>query len=390
MFAMLSVFRKEMTDHLRDRRSIVLSMIYPLLGSLFLGMMFHFIGAGIGTRAHDQAPLKVPIVNPDGAPDLVRFLEGRGATIQRVSADPRGYVSGGWGAFALILPERPASGGQLPLPVRVISNPWNLKSTVETGRLIEYLNQYQRERVLGRLDAAGISADTLNVIDLTYENIGRAVGPAVLLLSMVPPFLIFTLFTGGMQVALESLSGERERGSFEVLMVNPVTREQVLIGKLGAASVFTLLALAVQIITLGVIFKSLPPESLGLIAPPDPLRLAIIGWLCLPLVFFAASMQLLISGATRSLKEAQTYLGLFPLIPGAAGMVLAFAPVNAGPLLASIPTFGQSVLMGRIIRDEAIDLVSVGITVVSTLIVTALLLYIGFRLFRREVILFPR
>ena len=120
----------------------------------------------------------MPIVNPDGAPDLVRFLKGRGAAIQRVSGDPRGFVSGGWGAFALILPERPASGGQLPLPVRVISNPWNFKSTVETGRLIEYLNQYQRERVRGRLDAAGISADTLNVIDLTYENIGRAVGPA--------------------------------------------------------------------------------------------------------------------------------------------------------------------------------------------------------------------
>jgi len=81
MFAMLSVFRKEMTDHLRDRRSIVLSMIYPLLGSLFLGMMFYFIGAGIGTRGHDQAPLKVPIVNPEGAPDLVRFLRDRGATL---------------------------------------------------------------------------------------------------------------------------------------------------------------------------------------------------------------------------------------------------------------------------------------------------------------------
>ena len=115
-----------------------------------------------------------------------------------------------------------------------------------------------------------------------------------------------------------------------------------------------------------------------------------MGSLCLPLVFLAASMQLLISGATRSMKEAQTYLGLLPLVPGAAGMVLAFAPVNAGPLLASIPTFGQTVLMGRIIRDEAIDLVSIGITVVSTLIATALLLYIGFRLFRREVILFPR
>ena len=260
MFAMLSVFRKEMVDHLRDRRSIVLSMIYPLLGSLFLGMMFFFIGAGMGTRAHDQAPLKVPIVNPDGAPDLVRFLEGRGATIQHISADPRGFVSGGRGAFALILPERPAASGQAPLPVRMISNPWNFKSIVETGRLIEYLNQYQRERVRGRLAAAGISPDTLNVIDLTQENIGRAVGPAVFLLSMIPPFLIFTLFTGGMHVAVNSLSGERERGSFEALMVNPVTREQVLIGKLGAATVFTLLALAVQIFALWVILNSCRPN----------------------------------------------------------------------------------------------------------------------------------
>src|SRR4051794_18810972 len=86
----------------------------------------------------------------------------------------------------------------------------------------------------------------------------------------------------------------------------------------------------------------------------------------------------------------QTYLGLFPLIPGAAGMVLAFAPVNAGPLLTAIPTFGQTILMARVIRDEALDLASIGITVASTLIATALLLYIGFRLFRREVILFPR
>src|SRR5690242_290499 len=105
MFATLSVFRKEMIDHLRDRRSVLLSMIYPLLWPLLLGMMFIFIGAGVGTRAHDQAPLKVPIVNPDGAPDLVRFLEDRGATIQSVPADPRGFVSGGRGAFAVILPE---------------------------------------------------------------------------------------------------------------------------------------------------------------------------------------------------------------------------------------------------------------------------------------------
>lgn len=390
MSAILSVFRKEMTDHLRDRRSILVSLIYPLLGPLLLGMMFLVVGTGMGTQVHDRAQLNVPTVNPQSAPDLVRFLENRGATIQNVSVDPRGFVSEGRGAFVLILPESPGTSGHSPLPIRLISNPSNYNGIVATSRLLEHLNEYQRERVRERLDAAGISADTLNVINLTQENIGRAIGPAVLLLSMIPPLLLFNLFTGGVHVALDSLSGERERGSFEALMVNPVTREQVLSGKLGAVAAFTLMALAVQTVAFAIILNYVPAEALGLIAPPDLSRLAVVVSLCLPLVFLAASMQLLISATTRSVKEAQIYLGLLPMVPGSAGIALALTPVSAGPLLAAIPMFGQTVVMGRIFRNEVIDFAFVGITVVSTLVATGLLLYVGFRLFQREEILFPR
>jgi sodium transport system permease protein len=76
MFAMLTVFRKEMVDHLRDGRSILISMIYPLMGPLLLGVMFFTM------RVNEGAPLVVPVVNPESAPDLVRFLESRGATMQ--------------------------------------------------------------------------------------------------------------------------------------------------------------------------------------------------------------------------------------------------------------------------------------------------------------------
>lgn len=388
MSAILTVFRKEMVDHLRDRRSILVAMIYPLMGPLLLGLMFFFVGGTM--RVSDGAPLVVPIVHAESAPDLVRFLERQGATLQPLPEDARGLVLGGWVPLALILPERldPALGG--PLAVRLITNPSRFDSIVATGRVVELLNVYQRETLRGRLSAAGLPAEMMNVLDIAQENIGRAAGPAVILLTMIPPFLIFTLFTGGVHVALDATSGERERGSFEPLMMNPVTRVQVLTGKLGAAIVFTLMALAVQALAFWVMLHSVPSESLGLIAPPGALRLALVVSVCLPLVVLAAATQLLISAATRSMKEAQTYLGLLPLVPGLAGMVLALAPVNARPLLAAIPTFGQTLLMGQLVRSEAVSMGFIGITALATLVATGLLLLLGFRLYEREEILFPQ
>src|SRR5271155_1761949 len=109
MPAILTVFRKEMVDHLRDGRSILVSMIYPLMGPMLLGLMFLFVGGGM--RVTDGAPLVVPIVHGDSAPDLVRFLENEGATMRKLVGDARSLVLGGRAAFALILPERigPAS-----------------------------------------------------------------------------------------------------------------------------------------------------------------------------------------------------------------------------------------------------------------------------------------
>jgi len=388
MPAILTVFRKEMVDHLRDKRSILISMIYPLMGPLLLGLMFSFAGGTM--RVKDAAPLVVPIVHPESAPDLVRFLEESGATIQQLWQDARVLVQGGWAPFALILPDEPAATRQGPLAVQLISNPSRFDSIVATGRVVEMLNTYQKETLRSRLSAAGLPAEVINVLDIKQENIGRAAGPAVIFLTMIPPFMIFTLFTGGVHVALDSTTGERERGAFEPLLMNPVTRFQVLSGKLGAAIAFTLMALAVQGVGFWVMLHSVPRESLGLIAPPGALRLMLVVSVCLPLVVLAAATQLLISSVTRSMKEAQTYLGLLPLIPGLAGMVLALAPVNARPLLAAIPTFGETLLMGQLVRGEGVSWIFIAITALATLVVTGLLLWLGFRLYEREEILFPQ
>jgi sodium transport system permease protein len=388
MSAILTVFKKEMVDHLRDGRSILVSMIYPLMGPLLLGLMFFFVGGSM--RLSDTGPLVVPIVNGESAPDLMRFLEKEGARVQPLWGDARSLVVGGRVAFALILPERPNPTPESPFAVRLLTNPSRVDSIVTTSRVVELLHTYQRETLGERLRTAGLSADMMDVLDIAQENIGRAAGPAIILLTMIPPFLIFTLFTGGVHVALDTTSGERERGSFEPLMMNPVRRYEVLAGKLGAVIVFTLMALASQIVAFWVMLHVVPKESLGLVAPPDVLRLLLVVSVCLPLVVLAAATQLLISAVTRSMKEAQTYLGLLPLVPGLAGMVLALAPVRAQPLLAAIPTFGQTLLMGQLVRSETVSVVFIGITAVATLIATGLLLLLGFRLYEREGILFPQ
>ena len=105
MSAILTVFRKEMKDHLRDRRSILIAMIYPLMGPLLLGLMFAFVGGGM--RVNEGAPLVVPVVNAESAPDLVGYLERQGATIEPLQGNVWAMVSGGWLSFALVLPDRP-------------------------------------------------------------------------------------------------------------------------------------------------------------------------------------------------------------------------------------------------------------------------------------------
>src|ERR1044071_7352660 len=93
MSAILVVFRKETVDHLRDGRSILISMIYPLMGPLLLGVMFLFVGGSM--RVSDTGPLVVPIVHAESAPDLVRFLEGEGAIMRHLPGGARGLVLGG-------------------------------------------------------------------------------------------------------------------------------------------------------------------------------------------------------------------------------------------------------------------------------------------------------
>jgi sodium transport system permease protein len=395
MLTILVVFAKEVIDHMRDRRSILVAMIYPLLGPLLLGLLFTFVGSRLNPHgptdpAGRPTPVAAWVVHRAGAPDLAHYLEAHGVTLRDGPADPAGAVQRSELPFVLVFPRQAAANDKDPLEVRLVTNPSRFDSIMATGRIVDLLHAYDRDRTAAKLRAAGVPESLLTSLRIVAQNVGNASSLAVTMFSMIPPFVMFTLFIGGVHVILDSTNGERERGSFEPLMINPVTRWQVLTGKVGAGFVFTLMTLGVQVCAFWLMLRLVPSQSLGLATPPGLLRLLSVGLVCLPVALLAVATQLIVSAVTRSPKEAQTYLGLLPLVPGIAGMVLALSPVRLQSLLAAIPTFGQTLLMGQIVRSELVSFRMVAVSVVATLIASLLLLALAFRLYQREEILFPK
>lgn len=159
-------------------------------------------------------------------------------------------------------------------------------------------------------------------------------GSATVLAGMMAVFTLVSAFVGGMNVAMDTVAGERERRSLVPLLLNPVRRVDVVIGKWLAVCFFSAAGLAINLAGFAVLLASVGMAPSLRLAPA-----AAMGLISLPLL--AASLQLLISTACRAVKEAQTYLSLSVFLPMGAGMFVVFAPASARSWCGLLPLAGQ-------------------------------------------------
>src|SRR5258707_2868596 len=144
---------------------------------------------------------------------------------------------------------------------------------------------------------------------------GSSGSPLVGLMSV---FTLVAAFAGGMNVAMDTVAGERERQSLLPLLLNAVHRRSVVVGKWLAVSLFSIAGLMLNLLGFSAVFVT---SGMHMNAPWPRLLLAIaLGVFPLPLL--AASIQLLLSTACRSVKEAQTYLSMVAFLPMGIGMFL--------------------------------------------------------------------
>jgi sodium transport system permease protein len=168
---------------------------------------------------------------------------------------------------------------------------------------------------------------------------------SAVLVSMMSVFALVATFVGGMNVAIDAIAGERERRSLLPLLMNPLLRRDVIIGKWLAISLFAVAGVIINLSGFAVV-----------VAFPFHLLIAVTLAL-IPLVLFAAAVELLISTWSRNIKEAHTYLSLVIFLPMVIGMFLVFFPHMASTWLW-LPVAGQQLLIDLLTKGAPVSLVS--------------------------------
>ena len=385
------VFAKEVGDNARDRRSLGSVLLGALLGPVLILIIIVVLGQALFTKA--DKPLVLPLQGGENAPALVQFLVQSGVQIQPAPADPLAAVRAGDAEVVLVVPAgygADFSAGR-PATVQMVLDTSRTSAQVDTERLRRLLDAYSQQIGALRLMARGVSPTVTSALAVQDVDVATPQSQVLIFLNMLPYLLMFTIFSGGAGVIIDATAGERERSSLEPLLINPVARWELVIGKLLASLPFAAAAVSFSLAAFGVIFNVVPMEEIvGVRMSIDVGALGMILLICLPMVLLASAIQMIIATFARSFKEAQTYVGFLPLVPALPGIGLAFLPVKPALWTMLIPTFGQQILINQLMRGEAVSALNVAVSVGLTLALAVALTGVAVRLFSREQVLFGK
>jgi sodium transport system permease protein len=200
---------------------------------------------------------------------------------------------------------------------------------------------------------------------------------------MMSVFTLVAAFFGGMNIAIDTIAGERERRSLIPLLLNPVPRADIALGKWLAVGLFALAGLLINLLGSGVVFVA---SGMRLYTPWPRLALDM-SLAVLPLPLLAASIQASLSAFCRTVKEAHTYLSMLTFLPMGIGMLFVFFPAARKPSFAFLPLLGQQLHLQQLMNGRDVPLLqSIVLGYLTLVLAFALVLLSSKRLQRDEII----
>ncbi len=386
--AMLVVWRKELLDGVRDRRSLLSTLLYPLFGPLLSGLLFGFIA----NQQREAADVAIPIAGAEHAPELIEWLEVQGATVVDAPADPRAAVLAGEVPFVVAVPEQfgqRMAAGQ-PIEIQLIVDGSRNDNRAAVGHVETQLASYSRELASMRLLARGIDPMVMTPVEVRQVEVASEQQLATSLFSFVPLFVLLATFVGGMQMAIDTTAGERERGSLEPLLLNPVPRSAIVVGKWLATVAFALACVLLTLVCCVVVLEYTPVREFGVQLALGPMVLVSVVLATVPMALLASALQMLVASFARSFKEAQTYISLLMFVPMVPAMVSMMSGLGDSLAAAAIPVVGQQMLIEQAFGGEQPGPLGFVLAGGSAIVCALACVAVTAGLFRRETIVFGR
>jgi len=393
MSAASVVCRKELLDNARDRRTLFSAFVFgPLLGPVLFAVLISVMVSQTVSTA--DAPIEVPIVGSELAPNLVEHLEARGVSpaaehgLAKFAEAAEAVQSGAHDAVLLIDPnfaERFAAGETAR--VTLVYDQSNTRAASRVRRIRAAVSSYAQQLGTLKLIARGVDPDVLSTVMLDELDVSTAAGRSVVLLGMLTYFLLLATLMGGFYLAIDSTAGERERRSLEPLLTTPVERSSLLLGKMAATTIYMLLALALTLVGFAIALRFVSLEPLGMSSSFGVGQALAAFAIIAPFAPLGAALMTLVASFTKSYKEAQTYLTLVLLVPTLPLVFATMMNVKATSALMWIPSLSQHLLVTALVRQDPIPVAYVTQSALATLAAAAVLALVAMRLYERERVL---
>jgi sodium transport system permease protein len=400
----LRVARKEILSTVRDRRAIVSNLLIPLilLPAMMLGLPL-VLG---GLFARETAT--VTQIGVDGldrlTPELRESLVAQ--NLELVATDePETAVREDAFPVALAVPEgfeSQVAGGER-VQVTIYSKSGNLRSDLNAGKVRSAVQSYRQSIVSERVRDAGLDPSILEPIGVQTVDASREQEIASGQLAwLIPFFIAIWTLVGGQMTAIDATAGEKERGTLEVLLVAPIRRGEIVIGKFLATLVFGLSAALMAIVGFlvgGAVLRGLVAPRLGDEANElmqvfggsiavDPVTVLLLLGSSLLLAGVVAALLMAVAMFARSYKEAQSYIGPLSFLFILPAVGLQFRDlIDVGGAISWIPVLNVLVLMDDLIGGTA-TAQQVTITWLALALTVAVLLAFSYRTFLREDVIF--
>ena len=384
----LTVFLKEVLDNFRDRRTLASAL---LMGPIFGPVLFSFVVSLSIERSidRDDRTLELPVIGQEHAPHLIDFI--RSKNIDPVDGpddleSAMEAVKTGTHDVVLVVP--PAFGEQLsgmtPALVRIVSDQANQDAERDARRVRSAVTDYGQLLSGLRVIARGVNPEALQAISIDEVDVSTPSGRSAMLLGMMSYFFIFAALMGGMYLAIDSTAGERERGSLEPLLTLPVTRSQLIYGKIAATCLFMTLSIALSLTAFYFVLDFMPLEQLGM-TPNFGLPVLISALLLfLPFILLGGALMTLVASFTKSYREAQTWLSVVLIAPTMPILIVSILMLRPRTEFMFIPSLSQHLLLVDMVKNEPVNGLHVAISVFSTLTIGIILTWLCARLYRRE------
>lgn len=385
----LVVIKKELKDWSRDRRSILTVLISSLLAPGIIFFMFN----SMASRQRSVEDITVPVVGAGNAPAFVDWLKQQaGVTITDGPQDAEEAVRSRREEVVVVIDEDFAKNfaASKPAQVRLVSDGSSQNSRPKIQRVRQMLQRYNGEIGSLRLIARGVSPGVAQAVQIEDVEVSSAQQRAAMVLGFIPLFVMLAAFTGAMGISTDSTAGERERGSFEALLVNPAPRISIAAGKWLAGTITAIATVMITAILLFSMFRYLPLQDLGIrfrLGAPEMLgTMAVV----LPLAPLIVAIQMYVATFAKSFKEAQSYLSFLMMAQMIPGMMATMNPTGTKAWMYYVPWIGQQTLLTDVLGNKPISPFTFVIVGVVNITLAVIAIRAAAGLMTREKIIFGR